>query len=97
MEITSTSSKFKNERFYCKSLRHYDDPLHKQKEQVVRLFFFEFIAWRRPTLAGAKPQLPSALKSLTTVFGMGTGVTSSQSLPDNELISKDKNYYMHFL
>ena len=54
-------------------------------------------AWRRPTLAGAKPQLPSALKSLTTVFGMGTGVTSSQSLPDNELISKDKNYYMHFL
>src|SRR5690625_4203961 len=34
-------------------------------------------AWRRPTLAEAKPQLPSALKSLTTVFEMGTGVTSS--------------------
>ena len=42
------------------------------------------IAWRRPTLAGATPQLPSALKSLTAVFGMGTGVTSSQSLPDIE-------------
>ena len=33
-------------------------------------------AWRRPTLAEAKPQLPSALESLTAVFGMGTGVTS---------------------
>ncbi|MED4193004.1 hypothetical protein P4627_00160, partial [Halalkalibacterium halodurans] len=28
-----------------------------------------FIAWQRPTLAGGSPQLPSALKSLTTVFG----------------------------
>ena len=32
---------------------------------------------------GRDPQLPSALKSLTSVFGMGTGVTSSPSLPDN--------------
>ena len=40
------------------------------------------IAWRRPTLAGVKPQLPWALKSLTSVFGMGTGVTSSLSPPD---------------
>ncbi len=40
-------------------------------------------AWRRPTLAGAKPQLPSALKNLTSVFDMGTGVTSSLLLPDN--------------
>ena len=38
--------------------------------------------WRRPTLAGGNPQLPSALKSLTSVFGMGTGVTSSPSSPD---------------
>ena len=38
---------------------------------------------RRPTLAGGNPQLPSALKSLTSVFGMGTGVTSSQSSPDS--------------
>src|SRR5690606_38159558 len=39
-------------------------------------------AWQRPTLAGETPQLPSALKSLTSVFGMGTGVTSSPSSPD---------------
>ena len=40
------------------------------------------VAWRRPTLTGGNPQLPSALKSLTSVFGMGTGVTSSLSSPD---------------
>ena len=39
-------------------------------------------AWQRPTLTGGDPQLPSALKSLTSVFGMGTGVTSSPSSPD---------------
>jgi hypothetical protein len=39
-------------------------------------------AWQRPTLAGARPQLPSALESLTSVFGMGTGVTSPPSSPD---------------
>ncbi len=42
----------------------------------------KFNAWRRPTLAGAKPQLPWALESLTTVFGMGTGVTSPLLPPD---------------
>ena len=31
---------------------------------------------------GREPQLPSAQKSLTSVFGMGTGVASSPSLPD---------------
>ena len=49
-------------------------------------------AWRRPTLAGVKPQLPWALKSLTSVFGMGTGVTSSLSPPDYFL--KDKIHYI---
>ncbi len=39
-------------------------------------------AQQRPTLTGGNPQLPSALKSLTSVFGMGTGVTSSLSLLD---------------
>ena len=39
-------------------------------------------AQRRPTLTGGNPQLPSALKSLTSVFGMGTGVTSSPSSLD---------------
>ena len=36
-------------------------------------------AKRRPTLTGGNPQLPLALKSLTSVFGMGTGVTSLPS------------------
>jgi hypothetical protein len=40
------------------------------------------LAWQRPTLTGVKPQLPSALKSLTSVFDMGTGVTSLPLLPD---------------
>ena len=40
------------------------------------------IAWQRPTLTGTRSQLPSALESLTSVFGMGTGVTSLPSLPD---------------
>ena len=40
------------------------------------------IAWRRPTLTGGNPQLPSALRSLTSVFGMGTGVTFSLSSPN---------------
>ena len=31
---------------------------------------------------GAAPQVPSALKSLTAVFGMGTGVTSLPSSLD---------------
>ena len=37
---------------------------------------------QRPTLTGTRSQLPSALESLTSVFGMGTGVTSLPSLPD---------------
>jgi hypothetical protein len=45
------------------------------------------IAWQRPTLPGAMPQVPSALKSLTVVFGMGTCVTSSPSSPDNSILS----------
>jgi hypothetical protein len=34
-------------------------------------------AWQRSTLTGTKSQLPSTLRSLTSVFGMGTGVTFS--------------------
>ena len=39
-------------------------------------------AQRRPTLTGGDPQLPSAQKSLTSVFGMGTGVASLPSSLD---------------
>ena len=47
-------------------------------------FDYSFLsgAWRRPTLTEGNPQLPLALKSLTSVFGMGTGVTFSLSPPD---------------
>ncbi len=51
-----------------------------KKTQVKRLVFL--VAWRRPTLTGTRSQLPSALESLTSVFGMGTGVTSLPSSPN---------------
>ncbi len=51
-----------------------------EKTQVKRLVFL--VAWRRPTLTGTRSQLPSALESLTSVFGMGTGVTSLPSSPN---------------
>ena len=38
-------------------------------------------AWRRPILTGGNPQLLSALRSLTSVFGMGTGVSFLLSPP----------------
>ena len=41
------------------------------------------LAWQRPTLTKGNPSLPSALRSLTTVFGMGTGVTFLPSSPHN--------------
>ena len=52
------------------------------------------IAWQRPTLTGTRSQLPSALESLTSVFGMGTGVTSLPSLPD--CIHLRQNYVTYF-
>ncbi len=51
-------------------------------ELILRLHL-RATAWRRPTLTGGIPQLPSALKSLTSVFGMGTGVTSLPLSPDS--------------
>ena len=45
-----------------------------------RLFILD---QRRPTLTGGDPQLPSAQKSLTSVFGMGTGVASLPSSLDS--------------
>jgi hypothetical protein len=52
------------------------------KKQPPILIGGYVLAWQRPTLTGVKPQLPSALRSLTSVFGMGTGVTFSPLLPD---------------
>ena len=38
-------------------------------------------AWRRPALTKGNPSLQSALRSLTSVFGMGTGVSFLLSPP----------------
>ena len=71
----------------------------KRAASIAALFLF---AWQRPTLARDKPSLPSALKSLTSVFGMGTGVTSSPLPPSNFFLfivpfSSMDNYYYNFL
>src|SRR5699024_11543027 len=52
-----------------------------------RMIVYNFKSVKRCRAAccsdGTSVQLPSALESLTTVFGMGTGVASPPSLPDN--------------
>ena len=67
-------------------------PTELQRNDMI---FFK-TARQRPTLTGGNPQLPSALKSLTSVFGMGTGMTSLLSPPDYflKISLKDKNYYI---
>ena len=41
------------------------------------------MSWRCPTLPGVSlPQVPSTLRCLTAVFGMGTGVTISLEAPE---------------
>ncbi len=55
------------------------------------------LAWQRPTLTGGSPQLPSAQKSLTTVFGMGTGVTSLLLPPDYFDVRSTANLFVWFL
>ena len=44
-------------------------------------------SWRRSTLAQASPALPSTMEPLTSVFGMGTGVTTPLWSPAKKLIS----------
>ena len=51
------------------------------------------IAQRRPTLTGGNPQLPSAQKSLTSVFGMGTGVASLPSSLDYKVFERQVLLY----
>ena len=48
----------------------------------ANLFSWPSTARQRPTLAGGDPQLPSALESLTSEFGMCSGVTFPPSPPD---------------
>ena len=40
--------------------------------------------------SGTSVRLPSALRSLTSVFGMGTGVTSLPLSPDKRMIIHSK-------
>ncbi len=55
-------------------------PAHHKKRHLFRCLA---VARQRPTLTGGSLQLPSAQKSLTAVFGMGTGVTSLPLSPDS--------------
>ena len=45
------------------------------------LFWYKKI-WRKPIFTGGDPQLSSAMSSLTSVFGMGTGGTSHSYSPE---------------
>jgi hypothetical protein len=53
--------------------------MKNRQRQLVN--FYNKKAWRRVILAGL-PQLPSPLQSLTSVFGMGTGVSFVPLSPD---------------
>ncbi len=57
-------------------------------ELILRMY-----AQRRPTLTGGNPQLPSAQKSLTSVFGMGTGVASLPSSLDYKVFERQVLLY----
>ena len=46
-------------------------------------------AWQRPTFPRLNAAVSSALRGLTTVFGMGTGVAPSVWLPGNILNQKN--------
>ena len=60
------------------SLNLTNNKIKKDELFLVHLFAF---AWRRPTLTRGNPSLQSALRSLTSVFGMVTGVSFSLSPP----------------
>ncbi len=55
---------------------------NQKKEQLLRATLSSHLPGDVLLSQGEIPQLPSALKSLTSVFGMGTGVTSSPLSPD---------------
>ena len=57
-----------------------------------RAFFCIKKGRRRPTLAWAGPTLPSAMKPLTSVFGMGTGITASLWPPARRLFGSGTSW-----
>ena len=75
---------------------HYYSTNKKSRYRLLGNDFF-ISAQRRPTLTGGIPQLPSALKSLTSVFGMGTGVTSSPSSLDYSAFNTRRTCFVNFI
>ena len=49
--------------------------------------------WQKPIFTGGIPQLLSATSSLTSVFGMGTGVSSITSSPENFILWRFLSHY----
>ena len=68
----------------CRSLKFWKMTTKKTSSQS---YWFFHLAWQRPSLTGGNPQLHSALRSLTSVFEMGTGVSFLPSLPHNIYMS----------
>ena len=62
--------------------RTYDIMINSQALLPTELLRNNNTAWQRPSLTGGNPQLHSALRSLTSVFEMGTGVASPLLSPD---------------
>ncbi len=79
---------------FASSKRSSFAPLYTKKDTFSGV---SLLAWQRPTLTGGSPQLPSAQKSLTTVFGMGTGVTSLLLPPDYVDVRSTANLFVLFL
>ena len=76
---------------YCPILSNYANNSTSCLEKIKksRTFSLDFwFAWRRPALTKGNPSLQSALRSLTSVFGMGTGVSFSLSPPHYLIMSK---------
>ncbi len=67
----------------CRSLKFWK---MTTKKTSSRSYWFFHLAWQRPSLTGGNPQLHSALRSLTSVFEMGTGVSFLPSLPHGYFI-----------
>ena len=59
-------------RFICIDF----DKFQAQKNHAFGVVFFEWGAWRCPTLTWGDPTLPSALLRFTSEFGMGSGGTT---------------------
>jgi hypothetical protein len=55
---------------------------NKNPQKRIFLWVFLYLPGNDLLSQGVAPQLPSALRSLTSVFGMGTGVSFSPLSPD---------------